>query len=193
MEPTQTKLLSASAELFAEHGFAGVSMRDIARATDITQAAIYHHFTNKEELYFAALEHLYEAQTVALVSEMERESSPGAQLTLLVSRLLEVFDENSQIRRIYFRELLEGDQQRLKLLSSRVFPEIDRFVRELMQELAPGMDSHLLVFDLAGLIFHHLEARKLSAQMDEGRPEHQQLPVLASHITKLLLYGVRGP
>jgi AcrR family transcriptional regulator len=193
MEPTQAKILGLSAELFADRGFSGVSMRDIARSAGITQAAIYHHFPNKEGLYIASLEHLYAAQATELVDMIGQERDPESQLALMVSRLLEVFDQQAHFRRIYFRELLDGDEKRLKLLADRVFPEIDQILRELMGKLAPHMDSHLMVLDLAGLIFHHLEARKLSAVFSEGRPEHQQLPYLAEHITALLLNGVQKP
>jgi AcrR family transcriptional regulator len=193
MEPTQAKILSLSAELFANRGFSGVSMRDIARSAGITQAAIYHHFPNKEGLYIASLEHLYAAQTTELVSIIGQERDPESQLALMVSRLLEVFDQQAHFRRIYFRELLDGDEKRLKLLADRIFPEINQVLRELMGKLAPHMDSHLMVLDLAGLIFHHLEARKLSAVLTEGRPEHQQLAYLAKHITALLLNGVQKP
>lgn len=193
MEQTQAKLLNICAELFAQHGYSGVSMRDIARATGITQAAIYHHFTSKEELYLAAIEHLYASQTVDLVDLAEQQSDPEVQLALMVGRLLELFDEHSYLRRIYFRELLDGDQRRLKLLTDGLFKDINQFLRELMAKLAPHMDSHLMLLDLAGLILHHLEARKLSAQLDTGRPEHQDPAYLADHITNLLLNGVRKP
>ena len=193
MELTRSKILDISAELFAERGFSGVSMRDIARSAGITQAAIYHHFSSKEGLYIASLEHLYAAQTTELVSMVGQQRDPELQLALMVSRLLEVFDQQAHFRRIYFRELLDGDEQRLKLLADGVFPEMDKILRELMEKLAPHMDSHLMVLDLAGLIFHHLEARKLSAVIDEGRPEHQQLAYLADHITTLILNGVRKP
>ena len=55
MELTRSKILDISAELFAERGFSGVSMRDIARSAGITQAAIYHHFSSKKELAFAVI------------------------------------------------------------------------------------------------------------------------------------------
>jgi AcrR family transcriptional regulator len=193
MEPTQKKLLGISAELFAERGFSGVSMREISRSAGITQAAIYHHFTNKEALYIAAVEYLYEGQTVELVSMASQQEDPESQLAVTVSSLLELFDKQTQFRRIYFRELLDGDQKRLKLLADGVFPEIHQFLIDLMAQLAPHMDSHLMVLDLTGLIFHHLEARKLSAQLDTGRAKHQKLPYLADHIVALLLNGVRTP
>ena len=40
-------------------------------------------------------------------------------------------------------------------------------LRELMRQPAPLMASHLTELDLAGLIFHHLETRKLSVLLDE--------------------------
>ncbi len=193
MESTQARLLEASAELFADHGYEGVSMRQIARATDITQAAIYHHFPAKFDLYIAAIRHIYAGKTEALVSLVSRESNPEKQLALLVRNLLDVFDEQPQFRRIYFRELLTGDRERLQMMVGSVFPDISSLVDTLMTELAPTMDSHLMVLTLAGLLFHHLEARKISEVMEGGRPEHQEIPTLANHITGLLLHGVRAP
>ncbi|MDX1734010.1 MAG: TetR family transcriptional regulator [Halioglobus sp.] len=193
MEATQTKLLDIAVELFADQGFSGVSMRGIARAAGITQAAIYHHFANKEALYFAALEHVYAGQAMELVSQASQEPDPRARLAVAVRRLLEVFDEDSRFRRLYLRELLEGDQARLKLLAEGVFGDLHQFLLTLMAELAPQGDAHLLVLDLSGMIVHHLEARQLSSLLSSGRPQHQELPYLAEHITALLLNGVRSP
>jgi AcrR family transcriptional regulator len=193
MESTQARLLEASAGLFAEHGYEGVSMRQIARATNLTQAAIYHHFPTKNDLYIAAIQHIYTGRTIALVSEVSRESDPEKQLGLVVESLLRVFADQPQFQQIYFRELLTGDRERLQFIAEQVFPEIDNFLDSLMRELAPHMDSHLMVLSLAGLLLHHLEARKLSQVMDEGKPQHQELDTLAQHITALLLHGVSRP
>ena len=193
METTQDKLLEASAELFADNGFEGVSMRQIARAANITQAAIYHYFPNKFDLYLAAIQHIYSGRTEALVSQVSKESDPEKQLALLVRSLLEVFEEQPQFRRIYFRELLAGDRKRLQMMTGKVLPDIRRLMDTLMPELAPSMDSHLMVLSLCGLLFHHLEARKMSEVMHDGRPEHQHLDALGNHITTLLLRGVGRP
>lgn len=192
MKTVQPKLLEAAAELFARHGYAGVSMRQIARETGITQAAIYHHFANKDELYLACLEHLYAGQSDALVSLVASEQVREKRLQLVVAQLLQIFDEPALFRQIYFRELLDGDEQRLKMLSDRVFPEIEELLGELMIELAPKLDPELMMLSLTGLVFHHLEARKVYPLMKGAHAEHQELDVLADHITTLLLNGVRG-
>ena len=45
------QILEEATHLFASKGFEGASMRNIAKACYITEAAIYRHFTNKADLY----------------------------------------------------------------------------------------------------------------------------------------------
>jgi AcrR family transcriptional regulator len=50
---TRQEILDAALELFAENGFFGTGLRDIARAVGIRESAIYHHFPSKEALFEA--------------------------------------------------------------------------------------------------------------------------------------------
>lgn len=45
------QILSESARLFATTGYDGTSMRDIAEACGISKSLLYHHFTDKDEIY----------------------------------------------------------------------------------------------------------------------------------------------
>jgi AcrR family transcriptional regulator len=49
---TRDRILAAAQNLFARHGFAGVSMPAIAKACGITAGAIYKHFESKDDLFF---------------------------------------------------------------------------------------------------------------------------------------------
>lgn len=49
---TQARGLAEAARLFAEHGYAGTSMRQIADAMDLTMGTIYHYFASKEEILY---------------------------------------------------------------------------------------------------------------------------------------------
>ena len=51
-------ILKAAQQLFAENGFHGLSIDDIARAGDISPAIIYRHFTSKQTLYDEVLQEL---------------------------------------------------------------------------------------------------------------------------------------
>lgn len=47
---TRTRALVTALELFSRDGYDGVSMRQIAEELGVTKAALYHHFTSKEEI-----------------------------------------------------------------------------------------------------------------------------------------------
>ena len=60
---TRVRALGTALELFSRDGYDGVSMRQIAEELGVTKAALYHHFTSKEEIarelvgsYLAAIE-----------------------------------------------------------------------------------------------------------------------------------------
>ena len=193
MTSTATRMLDIAAQQFAEKGFSGASMRSIASAVGTTQATIYHHFPNKHALYLAVLARHFRARTSDLPAEMERIDNPEQQLQFLIQRILQLMAEDEQFRQLYLRELLEGNEARLKDLADNVFGELTQATTRLLQQLAPHLDSHLMLFSLAGLVCHHLEARKLSPFVPGGRKAHQRLDVLAEHITQVMLHGVKAP
>ena len=56
--PTAQRILDAAQRLFAERGFNGTAVRDIAGRVGLNPASLYNHFRNKEALYEAVLERL---------------------------------------------------------------------------------------------------------------------------------------
>jgi len=53
---TAVRILDAAEELFAEGGFAGTAVRDIAARAGLNPASLYNHFESKQALYEAVLE-----------------------------------------------------------------------------------------------------------------------------------------
>jgi AcrR family transcriptional regulator len=50
------RLVQAASSLFAQRGFYGVSVSDVANEAGVVKSAIYHHFESKEDLYVAVLQ-----------------------------------------------------------------------------------------------------------------------------------------
>lgn len=48
--------MASGRELFARHGYGGVSAEEVARAADVTTGAVYHQFGSKRGLFVAVFE-----------------------------------------------------------------------------------------------------------------------------------------
>lgn len=79
-ELTGTKLhiVECSIELFAERGYSGVSVRDIARLVGIRDASIYSHFASKDEILSTIFE--------LMRQEVEASLPSGAELDAILER-----------------------------------------------------------------------------------------------------------
>jgi AcrR family transcriptional regulator len=72
-EATQRRILDAAEELFAERGYAGTSIRDIAERLSMTKAALYYHFPGKLDVLAALVEPwLLEIDELAAWAETQR-------------------------------------------------------------------------------------------------------------------------
>lgn len=47
---TRQDILDAALDLFADHGFFGTSMRELARRVGVRESALYHHFPSKDSI-----------------------------------------------------------------------------------------------------------------------------------------------
>src|SRR3954453_12720167 len=57
---TRKKLLTAARQEFARHGFAGARVDEIAERAGVNKQLVYHYFGDKDALYLAVLEWVYE-------------------------------------------------------------------------------------------------------------------------------------
>ena len=66
-EQTRLRIADAARRLFAERGFEGVVVAEIARAADVSEATVFNYFSTKEELFYSGLE-AFGARLVAAVA-----------------------------------------------------------------------------------------------------------------------------
>jgi len=79
---TRERILNSAQSLFARHGFGGVSMPAIARASGITAGAIYKHFQSKDDLFFEVVSR---AVRGAPMPENQTAASAAAHLPAVVA------------------------------------------------------------------------------------------------------------
>src|SRR5262245_61298690 len=69
---TRQAILDAALNLFAEKGYFGTSLRDIAREVGIRESAIYNYFPRKEALFEALIVSEAEARAERFTAVLER-------------------------------------------------------------------------------------------------------------------------
>ena len=160
-------ILDTSAKLFSQHGYKEVSIRDIAQACGMTNAALYYHFKNKEDLFLAVLQRDHE-QTLASLHEVAH--GPGdlrEDLKRLVAQYAAITCERRQSFQTLRRDLGNIDDVR----GHKLFGEMrSSFMRPLEERLAQAQtdgeiqsgDTRFYARLLHGLII---------ALTHEGRPD----------------------
>src|SRR5579883_1434541 len=86
-EETRRTILRVAQQLFMEYGYRAISTRQIADACGLTQPALYHHFTDKQQLYTAmASEEL--AKIGAALERIARRGENAEERLVQVARYL---------------------------------------------------------------------------------------------------------
>jgi AcrR family transcriptional regulator len=119
---TREQILDSSLRLFSEKGFARTSVRDIAQAAGITDAAIYYHFTSKRELFEALIE---ERGFTTALDELERVEitvGPEEAIHTLAVEALSFIYRNRDLMKVLMVEAMADDPvatEEYQILSDR--------------------------------------------------------------------------
>jgi AcrR family transcriptional regulator len=99
-------VLRAAADLFAQHGYAGTRLEDIAAAAGVTKPIVYRHFDSKKALYLALLsKHEQDFPTFVVDVEGELADLPVEDVArAILSRWLDYVRENSHAWLMLFRD-----------------------------------------------------------------------------------------
>ncbi len=150
---TRERIAAVAAPLFADRGFAGVSMRDIADAVGVKAASLYNHYPDKDALYAAALEQVFVRRAALVEDALKSTGTPRQRLQALVAALVQATAGDPIAARLLQRELLDGDIKRFERLTRDVFGRPFTHMTRLLNELAPGRDGAQTAAYLSSLIY----------------------------------------
>jgi AcrR family transcriptional regulator len=130
-DTTRRKLIDAALSLSAEHGFASLSLREVAKAAGITPAAFYRHFHDLDELGLILIDEVGLGLR-QLLREARRKTDPKkSMIHSSVEALIAYIIENQNLFRV-----LQGERQGASpAFRKALFAELGRFIEEVAEDL----------------------------------------------------------
>jgi AcrR family transcriptional regulator len=120
------RILHAAAALFYARGFHAVTVDEIGEAVDATGAAIYRHFSSKEEILATLFDEALDRYLLALPDPRE---DPVEELDELIDRHLRLTLEQRELASIWAREDRALSPPYLRRLRRRERQYVERWVQ----------------------------------------------------------------
>jgi AcrR family transcriptional regulator len=146
-------ILRTSARIFAEKGYHQASIRDIARATQVSLSGLYYYFKSKEELLFLIQDHAFGTLLRDLEALLDGVDDPLRKIRLLIENHLRFFVGNMPEMKVLSHEAdsLTGDFRRRVNAKKRRLTEI---ASGILREIRPEseLDLRVATFALFGMM-----------------------------------------
>lgn len=102
--PGRVEILAAAAKAFAEHGYHGMSMRDLAKATNRSPATLYNYVDSKEDLLYLIQRDAFEELVASARAALEGVPESTQRLRLFVDGHVRFFADRPHLMRVLIHE-----------------------------------------------------------------------------------------
>jgi len=200
--PSNDAIIDIAAAVFAEKGFDGARMDEIAKAATVNKATLYYRIGDKTAFYTAVLERIFSAK-VARLETMLNTVEDAEDRVRTFARILIDGDNPAQFSAIMLREIADGGRN----LPDSIIPLMARTAAALEKTLSIGVEQgrfhpvhpflvHMMLVGACTLYATNGPIRRRAAALaPEGSSLNIELSVTdaANAIADTLLSGVRKP
>jgi AcrR family transcriptional regulator len=157
------QIIGVAMEVFSDRGFSGATTREIAAAAGISEAMVFRHFANKDELYSAILdtkacEPLMQ-NPFANLSESAAERDDFGVFYQLALNVLDHHDSDVDFMRLMLHSALEGHglaQIFFDRFVTHVYEYVGSYIRQRQRDGDfRDVDPRVVVRAFVGMVVHH--------------------------------------
>jgi|GEM_PF-2041499 len=144
---TKEEIVKKAAKLFAQRGYFGISMQDIAQKLKVSKAALYYHFPSKEKLYQSVLETTFLDLWYDLKKAFVKGATPWDKLFSSIEAYL-LFSLNRPEINLFFQQESSSQDRETQALINKFKQDLLNFFKQIIKMEAKGRQiaSNQVVF-----------------------------------------------
>ena len=162
-EDRRKQILLVAMRLFSQRGFRGTTTKEIAQAAGVSEAMVFRHFANKEELYSAILDHKACADNLQCPSDIVPDAlaqrDDRAVFKGLALAMMRHHEHDTEFLRLLTHSALEGHELAHMFWDRNVrgmYDFLGSYIRERQREGAMrDVDPAIVVRGFLGMVIHH--------------------------------------
>lgn len=159
-EHTRQQIIETATRLFAGKGFYGTSIYDLTQAVGLTKGALYHHFKDKDDLFFAVVESVRSIWEKSVGKEVGSEKNALIQISRLFESHAAMIGENEFLCLVMSNLMNEMESVNPKFSSAleEIYAGFIDFVQgivlkgQLDGEIKADLDPMLLSLNIVGIL-----------------------------------------
>ena len=195
-EDRKIQILRVAVGLFSKKGFGGTTTKEIAQAAGVSEAMVFRHYSTKQELYTAILDHKAcsgdAMDPEELVADALQEKNDWAVFHRLARGALNHHEADPEFQRLLLHSALEGHelaQMFFEKFVERVYAMLGSYIAGRQRDGAMvNIDPAIIVRAFIGMIVHH------SLNNNLWDPKRRLLKIsneeAAKHFADILLNGI---
>jgi TetR/AcrR family transcriptional regulator, fatty acid metabolism regulator protein len=129
----QREIVMNTIHIISRQGIQDLTIKNIAAAVNVTEAAIYRHFTSKNELLMAVLNHFEDLADKMIDAVEKNAKTPLEKIEIFVMQRYELFQNNPDLAKVMFSEVIFENEP---ALSQKMQSIIQKHMHEVFEYVA---------------------------------------------------------
>jgi TetR/AcrR family transcriptional regulator len=195
------RILDSAMEAFAEVGYEGARVDDIAKRAGVNKAMIYYRIGDKKTLYEEVIHYVFGGIAVQISENIRDECSPEEKFKIYLANILKTMSNHPAFPRIMMREVASGWTNFSEAMAKDIVGVVAIVKRIIDEGVKAGafidvnpFIVHIMTVGTMMLFNQSMPVRKNFAGILEGElsiPKEMSLEQVFSELEKMLLRALK--